>query len=85
MVVTAIGLVFSTCKDGRVYAYDAENGNTIWTANLGRSNPRGIPAMCEANDRQYLVVYSTGSLLDKTKKEEDVPRGYIVYALPKKK
>jgi len=84
MVVTATGLVFSTCKDGRVYVYDADNGNILSTINTGRANPRGIPAMYEANGRQYFVVCSTGALLDKTKKEEDVPRGYVVYALPKK-
>jgi quinoprotein glucose dehydrogenase len=38
--------------------------------------------MYEANGRQYLVVCSTGRVKDKTKKDEDVPRGYIVYALP---
>jgi quinoprotein glucose dehydrogenase len=41
--------------------------------------------MYEANGRQYLVVCSTGPLLDKTKKEEDIPKGYVVFALPKKK
>ncbi|MBK5271962.1 MAG: PQQ-binding-like beta-propeller repeat protein [Bacteroidia bacterium] len=85
MVVTATGLVIATCADGRVYAYDADNGNILWTGNLGRSNPGGIPAMYEANGTQYLVVCSTGRLIDKTKKEEDVPKGYVVFALPKMK
>jgi hypothetical protein len=31
------------------------------------------------------VVCSTGALIDKTKKEEDVPRGYLVFALPEMK
>jgi len=85
MVITSTGLVFATCSDGRVYAYDSDNGKILWTGDLGRANPGGIPAMYEANGRQYLVVCSTGRLKDKTKKEEDVPRGYIVYALPRKK
>ena len=85
MVVTATGILFAVCGDGKVYGYDAENGNILWSADLGRTNPSGIPAMYEANGRQYLVVCSTGALIDKTKKEEDVPRGYIVYALPGKK
>lgn len=84
MVVTATGIVFSTAGDGRVYAYDADNGNILWKDDLGRTNPGGIPAMYEANGRQYLVVCSTGRPKDKAKKEEDVPRGYIVYALPQK-
>lgn len=85
MIVTATGIVFALCGDGKVYGYDAENGNIIWSADLGRSNPSGIPAMYEANGKQYLVVCSTGALIDKTKKEEEVPRGYVVFALPKTK
>ncbi|HUP13686.1 MAG TPA: c-type cytochrome [Niastella sp.] len=85
MVVTATGILFAVCGDGKVYGYDADNGNIIWSADLGRTNPSGIPAMYEANGMQYLVVCSTGALLDKTKKEEDVPKGYVVFALPKKK
>ena len=85
MVVTAAGLIFATAGDGRVYAYDADNGNILWKDDLGRTNPGGIPAMYEANGRQYLVVCSTGRVKDKTKKDEDVPRGYIVFALPKNK
>jgi len=85
MVVTPTGLIFATAGDGRVYAYDADNGNVLWEYDLGRSNPGGMPAMYEANGRQYLVVCSTSRLKDKTKKEEDVPRGYIVFALPGKK
>lgn len=85
MVVTSTGIVFANCGDGKVYGYDAENGNVLWSADLGRTNPSGIPAMYEANGRQYLVVCSTGALIDKTKKEEEVPRGYVVFALPKSK
>jgi quinoprotein glucose dehydrogenase len=82
MVVTASGLIFATCADGKVRAIDADNGHVIWEYNLGRSNPSGIPAMYQVDGRQYLVVCSTGAVLDKTKKEEDVPKGYIVFALP---
>ncbi|OYX27860.1 MAG: hypothetical protein B7Z06_03205 [Flavobacteriales bacterium 32-35-8] len=84
MVVTATGLVFATAGDGRVYAYDADNGHILWKKEVGRANPQGIPAMYEANGRQYLVICSTGRLMDKTLKEEDIPKGYVVYALPKK-
>jgi len=85
MVVTSTGMVFATCADGKIYVYDADNGNILRSIDLGRMNPGGIPAMYEANGRQYFVVCSTGRLTDKTKKEEDVPRGYIVFALPEKK
>lgn len=85
MIVTATGIVFATAGDGRIYAYDQDNGNILWKTDLGRTNPGGMPAMYEANGKQYLVVCSTGRVKDKTKKEEDVPRGYIVYALPDSK
>jgi quinoprotein glucose dehydrogenase len=74
--------VFATCKDGRVYAYDADNGNTLWSAELGRTSPNGIPAMYEANGKQYLVVCSTGELKDKKTKAKNIPKGYVVFALP---
>ena len=84
MVITASGLIFATCLDGKVRAIDADNGKVLWQYDLGRI-PSGIPAMYEANGRQYLVVCSTGPVLDKKKKEDDVPKGYITFALPKLK
>lgn len=84
MVVTGTGVVFSTAHDG-VYAYDADNGHILWKYDLKRTNPGGMPAMYEANGRQYLVVCSTGRLKDKTQKDADYPRGYVVFALPEKK
>jgi quinoprotein glucose dehydrogenase len=83
MVVTATGILFATCADGHLYAYDADNGKIIWDKELGRT-PSGMPAMYEANGRQYLVVCSTGGITDKIKGDADVPKGYIVFALPKK-
>lgn len=84
MVVTASGLLFATSRDGHIYCYDADNGKKVWTYDLQRENPNGVPAMFEKDGRQYLVVVSCGPLRDKTKREEDVPRGYLVFALPKK-
>jgi quinoprotein glucose dehydrogenase len=84
MIVTATGILFATCGDGHVYAYDADNGHLLWDKYLGRT-PAGMPAMYEANGRQYLVVCATGPVLDKDKKDADVPKGYLVFALPKLK
>jgi hypothetical protein len=52
-------------------------GLAFWNKKSAQSAPLA------EQERQYLVVCSTGGLEDKTKKEEDVPRGYIVYPLPK--
>jgi quinoprotein glucose dehydrogenase len=84
MVVTASGIIFATCKDGKLRGIDENNGEIIWEYDLGRRDPGGIPAMYVANGVQYLVVCSSGGLADKKKKETDVPKGYIVFALPKK-
>ncbi len=84
MVVTSTGLLFSTCLDGRIYAYNTDDGEMLWSTDLGRNNPGGLPAMYEVDGRQYLVVCSVGSLKDKSKVESDIPKGYIVYALPNK-
>jgi quinoprotein glucose dehydrogenase len=83
--VTASGLLFATSRDGHIYCYDADNGKKVWTYDLQRENPNGVPAMFEKDGRQYLVVVSCGPLRDKTKREEEVPRGYLVFALPEKK
>ncbi|WP_299501294.1 PQQ-binding-like beta-propeller repeat protein [Mucilaginibacter sp.] len=85
MVITKSGLIFATCKDGKLRAIDADNGKILWEYDLQRADTGGIPAMYESNGRQYLVVCSAGGLIDKTKKDEDVPKGYIVFALPKLK
>jgi quinoprotein glucose dehydrogenase len=80
MIVTSSGLVFSTCLDGKIYAYDTDTGDELWTTQLPR-NPEGLPAMYEVNGRQYLVVCDMGKILDAGLAEK-IPSGYIVYALP---
>ncbi len=84
MVVTATGIVFATSRDGHIYGYDADNGKKIWDYDLQRSNPNGVPAMFEKNGRQYLVVCASTPIRDKTKSDDEVPKGYLVFSLPKK-
>lgn len=84
MVVTSTGIVFATCLDGRIYAYDEDNGNILWSVKLPRV-PEGIPTMYESNGRQYLVVCAAAISTDRSKPDAEVPRGYFVFALPEKK
>lgn len=84
MVITSTGLVFATCVDGRIYAFDEDNGKTLWSIKLRRV-PEGIPAMYENGGMQYFVVCATGPAVDKSKPESEVPREYLVFSLPKKK
>lgn len=81
MIVTSTGIVFATCLDGRIYAYDEDNGNILWSVKLPRV-PDGLPSMYMVNGRQYLAVCAVSEATDKTKPAKP---SYIVYALPKKK
>lgn len=90
MVVTSTGLVFSTAKDGKIYAFDADNGKVLWTGELP-TGTEGLPAMYEVNGRHYLVVTATTplrwgrNLAEQNGKESEdasIKRGYVVFALP---
>ncbi len=83
MIVTATGLVFASCLDGKIYAYDADDGKMLWSTQLPRV-PEGLLSMFEVKGRQYLEVCSMAAQIDKSK-EPALPAGYIVYALSEKK
>jgi quinoprotein glucose dehydrogenase len=94
LVVTSTGLVFATARDGKVRAFDADTGATIWTRDLPHG-AEGIPSMYAVDGRQYLVVSATTTLVwgrkalggtePWVKKDESTPPGgYVVFALPDK-
>lgn len=83
MVVTSTGLIFATCLDGKVYAYDADNGDVVWSSQMPR-NTEAMPAMYEVDGREYLVICDMGKTIDSALAEK-MPAGYIVYALPNRK
>lgn len=88
IVATKAGLVFVAGRDGKLHAYEEDNGNEVWAGVLpGSSN--GIPVSYEANGRQYIVVTSMpgggggrGASLPQV--SPDAPRGYIAFALPRR-
>ena len=82
MVITSTGLIFASCQDGRVYAYDADNGGVLWSSQMAR-NTEAMPAMYEVDGRQYLIIPDLGKTIDEDLAEK-TPPGYIVYALPQK-
>jgi quinoprotein glucose dehydrogenase len=89
MIVTSTGLVFLAGGDAKIRAYDADTGKVLWTAALpGQS--RGIPAMYEANGRQYLIVNATTAqgggrgISAEPERAGREARGYVVFALPEK-
>jgi len=89
MIVTSTGLVFASARDGHVYAFDADDGEVLWSGQLPMGT-EGMPAMYVLDGRQYLVVNATTPLNWGPKVRESgigstLPTGvggYVVFALP---
>ncbi len=61
MVVTSSGVLFCTGKDGKIYAFDVDNGRQLWSHELP-TGTEGAPAFYEANGKDYLVVCASTPL-----------------------
>ncbi len=94
MIVTSTGLLFVATTDGKVRAHDEETGKVLWTATLPAGS-EGLPAMYEANGRQFLVVPASsrintggGHQIPGTAEPANEARspqaGYVAFALPRK-
>ncbi len=98
MVVTSTGVLFCTGKDGKVYAFDVDNGKQLWSYELP-TGTEGIPAMYSLNGKNYLVVCATSPVaFGRPVEQADQPNpgaapasppraserkgSYIVFALP---
>ena len=90
---TATGLVFLVGGDGKIRAYDEDDGKVVWEKAIGGSS-RGIPAIYEANGRQYLVISATpapptgapdAAPATGPAAAADLPTGWIAFALPEKR
>ena len=85
MIVTSTGVIFATAKGGKLYAFDADNGNILWETTLSyESNAQ--PSMYTLDGKQYLVINATSNFspdgYNHSKKAGAMQRGYVVYALP---
>lgn len=58
MLVTSTGIVFSTARDGVLYAFDADDGDVLWKHALPMV-AEGLPAMYEVAGKHYIVVNAT--------------------------
>jgi quinoprotein glucose dehydrogenase len=89
MIVTSTGIVFSTARDGRFYAFDADDGEVLWSAALPMGS-EGLPAIYAVAGKHYIVVNATTpntwgirSRTATTSAQEPAGRGgYVVFALP---
>ncbi len=88
MIVTSSGIVFSTAKGGKLYAFDADNGELLWEETLSQES-NAQPSMYMLNGKQYLVINATSNFAkdsyDHSKKPGALPKAYVVYALPENK
>ncbi|WP_207632756.1 outer membrane protein assembly factor BamB family protein [Foetidibacter luteolus] len=96
MVVTSTGVLFCTGKDGKLYAFDVDNGRQLWSYELPAVT-EAIPAMYEINGKHYLALCATAPLVFGRQQEEKrdtakgpatppekIPGAYVVFALPEK-
>jgi quinoprotein glucose dehydrogenase len=89
MIVTSTGIVFSTGRDGVLYAFDAVNGDILWSAELPMGT-EGLPAAYRVKGKTYLVVNATTPRtwgLNSRESGIGSPEllgkgGYVVFALP---
>jgi quinoprotein glucose dehydrogenase len=88
VLVTSTGLLFVNCADGKVRAFDAENGKVLWTYKLP-AGTEGLPAMYEVNGREYFVVSAAAGQTSgrqsfgQSTGNDYAARAYIAFALPK--
>jgi quinoprotein glucose dehydrogenase len=89
MIVTSTGLVFSTGRDGVLYAFDADNGDVLWSAELPMGT-EGLPAAYQVKGKTYLVINATTPrTFGLNTREGGIGSpdplgkgGYVVFALP---
>jgi quinoprotein glucose dehydrogenase len=89
MIVTSTGIVFSTGRDGVLYAFDADDGDVLWSATLPMGT-EGLPAAYRVDGKTYLVVNATtphtwglNSRESGIGSAEPLGQGgYVVFALP---
>jgi quinoprotein glucose dehydrogenase len=80
-VVTAGGLIFTGTRDGKVRAIDEDTGKVIWEKQLNTAI-EGIPAVYEANGREY-VVFCAAAVSDIHARTKAAVHGaYVAFALP---
>jgi quinoprotein glucose dehydrogenase len=89
IISTSTGLLFHAGGDGVLRVYDSETGRLLSTRDMPAGS-RGIPAMYEANGRQFLVVNATSSIVGQEEATGQaappapVNRAYVAYAVPQR-
>jgi quinoprotein glucose dehydrogenase len=89
-VVTGGGLVLFAGNDSKLYALDSATGKLIFSKDLPNGS-QGVPAVYEANGRQFVLVSVSGGATPYPEGAYMPPggvsnpttsKGYIAFALP---
>jgi len=81
-VLTAGGLIFTGTRDRKVRALDVTNGKVLWEHELD-SALEGMPAVYEAQGRQYLVFCAAAPVKLNATPPEKIRGAYVAFGLPK--
>ena len=85
MIVTSNGIVFATVNNGQIYAYNADDGEVLWSSKI-KHGISSISSMYEVDGKIYLVVNGTkpvrGEKLNNAVSEGEKGE-YVVFSLPK--
>ena len=91
IVSTSTGLVYNVGGDNKVRAYDEDTGKVLWEHAIA-GNSTGCPSIYEIDGREYLVIVVSGPLTGgrggggaAQPTANNLPSGYVVFALPKAK
>ena len=81
IITTATGLLFQAGSDRKLRAYDSDTGRVLWEGEMPGGSI-GIPAMYEANGKQYLLVSATQGGGRGAAGVPAAGRAYVAFALP---
>jgi quinoprotein glucose dehydrogenase len=81
-VITGGGLVFAGTRDRRIRAFDLETGKVVFEKQIEMAM-EGIPAIYEADGREYIVFCAAAQAGLTRGSEEPVRGAYVAFALPR--
>src|SRR5262245_45074040 len=80
-VITAGGLIFTGTRDKKIRAFDADNGQVLWEAEVPAAL-EGIPAIYEIGGRQFILFCAAAQVGLTPGTTVPVNGSYVAFALP---
>ena len=83
-VITAAGLLFAGTRDRKIRAFDVETGKLVFEKQVDMAL-EGIPAVYEADGRQFIVFCASAQAGLTTATQEKIRGAYVALALPQRR